>query len=262
MTFESPPPGPDAGSFERSAPPTAADAPDVADPSAPPVDPSAPAPPATATATAASSGMRAIREIVETLLLAVVIFVAVRMVVLNFRVDGMSMVPNLHDQEMLLVNRNVYFHFDLNRVLNLLPGEDRNGQDIVYPFHPPERGDIIVFNPPVNPPSSKPYIKRVIAVAGETVTFENGSVYIDGQKLDEPYINSGITDCDGRYEYCDVTVPQGKIFVLGDNRQNSSDSRVFGPVSINSIIGKAWVTYWPFDDIGLVPHYDYPDISD
>lgn len=258
MTFESPQSGSDAGSFERAAHPTAADTPDVSDPSAAQLDPAAPPPPASAT----SSGLRAIREIVETLLLAVVIFVAVRMVVLNFRVDGTSMVPNLHDQEMLLVNRNVYFHFDLNRALNWLPGEDRDGQDIVYPFHPPERGDIIVFNPPVNPPSNKPYIKRVIAVAGETVTFENGFVYIDGEKLDEPYINGGITECDGRYEYCDVTVPKGKIFVLGDNRQNSSDSRVFGPVNINSIIGKAWVTYWPFDDIGLVPHYDYPNISD
>src|SRR5688500_14259836 len=82
---------------------------------------------------------RAIREIVETLLLALVIFVGVRLVVLNFRVDGESMIPNLADGEMLLVNRNVYFHFDKNGVLDALPFVERDGEDIVYPFHPPER---------------------------------------------------------------------------------------------------------------------------
>ncbi len=79
---------------------------------------------------------RVAREVVETLLLALVIFVGVRLVVLNFRVDGSSMVPNLHDREMLLINRNVYFHFDANELWNLLPGDDREGDNVVYPFHP------------------------------------------------------------------------------------------------------------------------------
>src|SRR5215207_10200430 len=91
---------------------------------------------------------RTVREIVETLLLALVIFVGVRLVVLNFRVDGESMEPNL-DDEMLLVNRKGYLHFDLNGVLDALPSVERDGEDIVYPFHPPERGDIVVFDPPV-----------------------------------------------------------------------------------------------------------------
>ncbi len=201
------------------------------------------------------TGVRAIREIVETLLLAVVIFVGVRLVVLNFRVDGLSMYPNLDDREMLLVNRNVYFHFDLNDVLNLLPGEDRSAKRIVYPFHPPERGDIIVFNPPVR--SDKPYIKRVIGLPGETVSVQDGFVYIDGQRLDEPYIDGPITACGARRQCDPVTVPEGEIFVMGDNRTNSSDSRSFGPVGIDRIIGKAWITYWPTNDIGLVPHQDY-----
>src|SRR5215217_3554316 len=218
------------------------------------------APATPAKPTAAKSATRAVREIVETLLLALIIFVAVRALVLNFRVDGSSMVPNLHDQAMLLVNRNVYLHFDLNNWLNYLPGDDREGQHIVYPFHPPERGDIIVFNPPVA--SEKPYIKRVIAVAGETVEIkQDGYVYIDGQKLDEPYIQGPITECNVRK--CEpVTVPEGDIYVLGDNRRNSSDSRIFGPVDVDNIIGKAWLTYWPMEDFGLVPHYDYPGVPE
>jgi signal peptidase I len=206
----------------------------------------------------AKSGGRAIREIVETLLLALVIFVGVRLIVLNFRVDGESMIPNLTDGEMLLVNRNVYFHFDMNGVLDALPFVERDSEDIVYPFHPPERGDIVVFNPPVQS-SDKPYIKRVIGLPGERVTFEGENVFIDGVQLNEPYIVEA-TDCRGNY--CDTIVPEGHIYVLGDNRNNSSDSRSFGVVDVDDIIGKAWIGYWPMDEIGIVDHYDYPEISD
>lgn len=207
----------------------------------------------------AKAGGRAIREIVETLLLALVIFVGVRLIVLNFRVDGESMVPNLTNGEMLLVNRNVYFHFDLNGVLDALPLIERDGENIVYPFHPPERGDIIVFEPPVQS-SDKPYIKRVIGLPGERVTFEGVNVFIDGVQLNEPYIVED-TGCVGS-QICDVVVPEGHIFVLGDNRNNSSDSRSFGVVDVDDIIGKAWIGYWPTDEIGIVDHYDYPEISD
>lgn len=212
-----------------------------------------------ATAKPAKSGGRAIREIVETLLLALVIFVGVRLIVLNFRVDGESMVPNLANGEMLLVNRNVYFHFDMNEVIDALPFVERDGEDIVYPFHPPERGDIVVFNPPVDSPD-KPYIKRVIGLPGERVTFSNDHVFIDGIQLNEPYIIEA-TGCTTR-QVCDVVVPDGHVYVLGDNRNNSSDSRTFGVVDVDNIIGKAWIGYWPMDEIGIVDHYDYPEISD
>ncbi len=204
---------------------------------------------------------RAAREIVETLLLALVIFLAVRLIVLNFRVDGDSMVPNLHNTEMLLVNRNAYFNFDLNRLRNLLPGDDEEGADVVYPFDPPERGDIVVFDPPEE--SDKPYIKRVIALPGETVSFQGGEVQINGQPLDEPYIEDGITRCRAREnDNCEVTVPEGTVYVLGDNRDGSQDSRSFGVVDVDAIVGKAWFTYWPLDDLGLVPHYDYPGVEE
>lgn len=207
---------------------------------------------------ASKTAGRAVREIVETLLLALVIFVAVRALVLNFRVDGNSMVPNLHNEEMLLVNRNVYLHFDLNRWLNYIPGVERDGERIIYPFHPPERGDIVVFDPPVS--SEKPYIKRVIGIEGDEIEIrQDGYVYVNGEKLEEPYIQGPITECQQRT--CDaVNVEEGEVYVLGDNRRNSSDSRIFGTVPIDNIIGKAWLTYWPFDEFGFVPHEDYPNI--
>lgn len=202
-----------------------------------------------------------IREVIETLILALIIFVAVRAVVLNFRVEGLSMSPNFHNSEMLLVNRNVYFHFDLNAALNWIPGVNRKGQDIVYPFHPPQRGDVIVFNPPI-PNADKPFIKRVIGLPGETVEVKNEGVYVDGVRLDEPYLHGVQTECYQTVACPPVTVPKGYIFVMGDNRGNSEDSRAFGPVPINNIIGKAWVTYWPPDDIGIVPHHSYPGIPE
>jgi signal peptidase I len=202
----------------------------------------------------ASSG--ALREVVETLILAAIIFIGVRLVVLNFRVDGESMTPNLQNEEMLLVDRNAYFHLPASMVDSILPGDQTASGPEWYLFGAPQRGDIIVFDPPVNSP--KPYIKRIIGLPGDHVTFDNGSVMINGTALPEDYIQQK-TRCQ-RDEYCDVVVPPGDVFVLGDNRGNSSDSRVFGPVSVDRIIGKAWIGYWPLDAIGFVPHYKYPDI--
>jgi len=181
-----------------------------------------------------------VREIIETLLLAALIFFLVRLVVLNFRVDGGSMIPNLDNGQMLLVNRNAYEHVDLNG-------------SRYYPFDPPERGDIIVFDPPTN--SDKPYIKRVIGLPGEEVSFGDGHVFINGKPIEEGYIVDR-TRC-GRSDTCDVVVPPDSVFVLGDNRGNSQDSRVFGTVPVGNIIGKAWLSYWPPDDFGFVPHESY-----
>lgn len=192
---------------------------------------------------ARNQASRAIREIVETLLLAALIFFLVRMVVLNFRVDGESMLPNLHNEQMLLVNRNAYRFLDVNG-------------SRFYPFDPPERGDIVVFDPPER--SEKPYIKRIIGLPGERVTFSDGHVFIDGEQLEEDYIQDR-TRCNPNRDICDVVVPEDQVFVLGDHRSNSSDSRVFGPVPIDSVVGKAWLSYWPVDDIGFVPHEDYAE---
>ena len=116
-----------------------------------------PAVPAAPASSAKNQAVRAVREIVETLLLAALIFFLVRLVVLNFRVDGESMLPNLDDGQMLLVNRTAYQFFEF-------------GNERYYPFAPPERGDVIVFDPPTG--SDKPYIKRIIGLPGDSISFE------------------------------------------------------------------------------------------
>ncbi len=203
------------------------------------------------------SGGGLLWEITETLVLALLIFLAVRTVVLNFRVDGLSMEPTLDSGEMLLVNRQVYSHFDLNSALNILPFVDRKGEHDFYPFHPPQRGDIIVFNPPISA-VNEPYIKRVIGLPGETVSVHDGAVYIDGKRLDEPYLGSTATRWPGRPDNYEFLVPEGHIFVFGDNRNNSTDSRSFGPVEFGAIIGRAWIAYWPSSLLGVFqsPSYD------
>ena len=207
----------------------------------------------------ASTTGRAAREVIETLLLAALIFFVVRLVVLNFRVDGESMTPNLQSEQMLLVNVNAYRHFDLNNLLNLIPGQDRQDEWVVWPLGTPERGDIVVFNP--TPDAEQPYIKRVIGLPGERVTFQDGSVYINGQRLDEAYLQGARTTCRAN-DVCDIVVSPDHLFVLGDNRTNSTDSRSIGEIPIGSVVGKAWLSYWPLDLFGFVPHYDYASVPE
>lgn len=228
---------------------------------APPV--AVPASPAVAASAGRAEGRRRgqafARELAEMLLLTLVIFLTVRALVVNFRVDGNSMQPTLDNGAYLLVNRAVYFHLDLNRLRNLLPGEDADHQDRVYLFHPPARGDIVVFHPPES--SDTPFVKRVIALPGETVAVRSGRVYVDGRPIAEPYIAGP-----ARYLYPregrDLVVPDGMVFVLGDNRNNSRDSHAFGPVGLDSIIGKAVVSYWPPGDVGRIPHQPYAQADD
>lgn len=194
------------------------------------------------------------RELIETILLTLVIFVAVRTLVVNFRVDGESMSPSLNNGQYLLVNKAVYFHLDLNAVRNIIPGQHRQGQDEVYLFHPPQRGDIIVFDPPLR--SDKPYVKRVIGLPGDRIMVHDNKVYVNGAALTEHYIAAP-----PHYTYPlgggEFTVPAGTIFVLGDNRNNSSDSHVFGQVPLDNVIGKAIISYWPPEGFGFIPHERY-----
>ncbi len=198
-----------------------------------------------------------VRELVETVLLTLVIFVAVRTVVVNYQVEGDSMRPNLQNGQYLLVNKAVYFHFDLNRLRNLAPGPDRANREVVYLFHRPERGDIVVFDPPER--SDKPYVKRVIAVEGETVAFREGKIYVNGKVLNEAYIVGSVNPAPfgGSGNDREVIVPANAVYVLGDNRNNSKDSRYFGAVSLDQVVGKAFISYWPPDDAGLIPHERY-----
>lgn len=196
-----------------------------------------------------------LREIIETALIVIIIYLGIHALVLPYQVDGSSMVPNLHNSERLFVSRTSYLHFDVNALWNLLPGQDRATADDVYVFGRPDRGDIVVLHPPYASPN--PYIKRVIGLPGETVSFHDGRVYVDGKELDEPYIATGVvTECT-RGHWCSVTVPTDSVYVLGDNREDSTDSRVFGPVKDEAIIGKAVFANWPPKIIGPIRGPDY-----
>jgi signal peptidase I len=165
-----------------------------------------------------------------------------------YRVEGTSMEPNLHSGQFLLVNKAVYFHIDDEVLGKYLPFLRRPDGSPFYLFHPPERGDVVVFRFPREP--SRDFVKRVIAVPGETVEVRNGVVFVNGQRLQEPYLRDRAS-----YNFGPEKVPADNFFVLGDNRDNSSDSHVWGMVPTEMIIGKAWISYWPVSSWGFAPNY-------
>jgi signal peptidase I len=170
-----------------------------------------------------------LREIVETVLLTAAIFLIVNAATGRFRIEGDSMEPNLHNGEYVLIDK------------------------ISYLLHEPERGDVVVFTPPNN---ERDYIKRVIGLPGDTVEIKGGQVYVNGAVLDEPYLKNLINnDMPAR------VIENGRYFVLGDNRNNSSDSRSFGTITPQSIVGRAWLVYWPPSQWSTVPHHTYAALS-
>lgn len=163
-----------------------------------------------------------LREVIETVILTVIIFFLIQLVVRNFRVVGNSMEPNLHDSQYLIVDK------------------------ISYRLGSPQRGDVIVFEPPNRP--DEDYVKRVIGRPGELVEIQNGRVFVDGQPIDEPYIAFPAS-----YSMSPRRVGENELFVLGDNRNSSSDSHNWGMLSQDSVVGKAWVSYWPPSQWGVIP---------
>lgn len=169
-----------------------------------------------------SGFLRIVVDIFETLVLSVVLFVGVNIISARIRVDGDSMVPTLISGEYVVVNR------------------------LSYRLGNPHRGDIIVFHFPRNP--AEEYIKRIIGLPGDVIEVMDGSVYINGQPLDERYLDVKV-NYTGKWE-----VPQGQLFVLGDNRNNSSDSHDWGTVPMDYVVGKAVMVYWPPLEWGLIDH--------
>lgn len=168
----------------------------------------------------------AMRELLETVLLTAVVFLAIRAVAQNYQVDGHSMDPTMHNGEFVIVLKAVYW------------------------FHPPQTGDIIVLQYPQDP--SRNFIKRVIGTPGDVVAVRGGHVYVNGHALTEPYIAQPPA-----YTVPPLTVPAGKYWVLGDNRNDSNDSHIWGFLPANEVIGKAWVVYWPPSLWRTVPHANY-----
>jgi signal peptidase I len=161
-------------------------------------------------------------DILETLVLSVVLFVSINALSARIRVDGASMEPSLFSGEYVIVSK------------------------LSYRLGRPQRGDIIVFHFPRDP--KEEYIKRVIGLPGDQVVISDGFVYVNGQRLDEVYLRAK-PNYSGNW-----TVPEGQLFVLGDNRNNSSDSHNWGTVPMDYVVGKAVLVYWPPPAWGLIEH--------
>ena len=199
-----------------------------------------------------SQGKALVWEIAQTVLLTIAIFLAVRLVVQNFRVEGASMDPTLRSGQFLLINKVSYTHVEGTPLDPIVPTTERGS--IHYVFGGPNRGDVIVFRSPGS--ADKDFIKRVIGLPGETVKIVEGRVYINGKMLDEPYIFHRAT-----YDLDSKKVPSDSFFVLGDNRPNSSDSHLGWFVPADSIIGRAWISYWPPSLWGFVSAAAYAQTS-
>src|SRR6266516_2839272 len=162
-----------------------------------------------------------IRELIEILALTLLIFLVIRFAVQSFRVDGESMQPSLRSEEFVLVDK------------------------VTYLFQSPQRGDVIVFHYPLD--THRDFIKRIIGLPGDTISTTSTSVIVDGQTLHEPYISFH-----HNFESNTWKLGPNQFFVMGDNRDNSLDSRSWGPLDRNYIIGKALAVYWPVSNWELI----------
>ena len=182
-------------------------------------------------------------EALETLLLGLGAFLVLQASVQNFRVQGQSMDPTLANQQHLLVSKLAYAVVPFQTALAATVGE--SGGDAAFVFNPPQRGDIVVFH--IANREGADLVKRVIGLPGEVVELRDGRVFIDGELLPEPYL-TGFDDSNEP----PLSVPEGHYYVLGDNRGVSYDSRFMGPIPMEQIIGKAWVSYWPLDRLDVL----------
>ncbi|MQF48791.1 signal peptidase I [SAR202 cluster bacterium AC-647-N09_OGT_505m] len=185
-------------------------------------------------------------DLLETVALALLVFLALQTSVRNYRVELSSMESTLFPKDRLVVNKLVYFHLDTETIDRLIPFVDIwEDDETLFPFHSPRRGEVIVFHFPNDP--SRDFVKRVIAVPGEEVSMTDGRVFIDGNRLSEPYLLESNND-----NLAPILVPPDSYFVMGDNRDHSSDSRYWGPVPLDNVVGKVSLRYWPFSTFSLL----------
>lgn len=190
--------------------------------------------------------VRVAREIAEAVTLAAIVFLLLQTTVRNFKVDGSSMDPTLVHGQYLLVNRLVYLNVEMGRLSTIIPFWNVEVESSRHAIHPPRRGEIIVFEFPDKNPNNprKDFVKRVVGLPGETIRIHHGEVLVDEQLLDEPYLAEN-----GRSNSHEITLGEGEYYVLGDNRNYSSDSRAWGVVPKENVKGKVWMVYWPVPEI-------------
>ena len=186
-------------------------------------------------------GLGYVVEVVETLALTLVIFLVIQnFVVQPFQVEGSSMERTFVESDYVLVDR------------------------LTPVWSPYARGQVVVFRPPATVADrAEPFIKRVIGIGGDTVEVRDGQVFVNGVALDEPYVFHDAAGVAGPTIASDESrwvVPDGELFVMGDHRQASEDSRVFGPVGVSSMIGRGLVRYWPIAAFGIVATPTYENV--
>lgn len=173
-------------------------------------------------------------DMLEVVVFAIAIFLFLYLLVLQpHKIRGQSMEPNFQDGEYLLTDK------------------------ITYRLHQPKRGDVVVFEAPGT--NGEEFIKRIIGLPLEKVMLKSGTVFINNQPLNENYLDSGLETESGIFlkEGEEIVVPDNFFFVMGDNRNASSDSRTWGFVAKNKITGRAWITYWPLPKLGFIEAVSY-----
>lgn len=180
-----------------------------------------------------------ILETIQAIVMALSIFIVVYLFLFQpHQVKGSSMYPTFEDGEFLLTDK------------------------ISYRFNQPQRGDIIVFKAPKTEPCAEiecEYIKRIIGLPGERIMVSQGHIFINNQPLNETYLPADLLTNSGSIlqEGTEVVVPEDYYLPMGDNRRHSRDGREFGPIPVDSIIGKAWLRYWPVNKAGVVKHPNF-----
>jgi signal peptidase I len=180
-----------------------------------------------AATTERSAASSLLREIAEVVVLATILYFGISFAVQAVHVEGLSMWATLDNNDYLIANK------------------------IDYRLHAPQRGDIVILRPPTN--NTTDFIKRIIALPGERLLIRDGAIYINGHKLDEPYLPDAWTQQTNAGKYSEgqgAVIPPNEYFVMGDNRNRSQDSRFFGPIGRDRIDGKAWFRIWPLNNFG------------
>jgi signal peptidase I len=185
------------------------------------------------------------KDFLQAIALALIVFFTIQLCVQNFKVSGHSMEPALLGDQYLIVNKLAYLRLDKERLARIVPFWSVEVSSSHYVIHHPKRGEVIVFHFPRDP--SRDFVKRVVGLPGDEMEIRGGIAHVNGVPLEEPYV----TFPDGS-EVGVILLEDGEYYVLGDNRINSNDSRAWGPVPEENIVGKVWFVYWPISSWNIV----------